>query len=135
MDLAIYKILQKELLTQNISIKATGNSMYPTLSDGDMITVVQEDNYVVGDILVFWYKQDFLVHRLLKICDGIYFCKGDNSFRLESVDKKFVVGKVALVNSDSIQKWDNSLIELSYLVNRQFRNLCYDIEKTKKTGI
>lgn len=136
MDLVVYKILQRKLLTQsNISIKVSGNSMYPTFSDGDMITIFRESNYVVGDILVFWYKKDLLVHRLLKICDEIYLCKGDNSFRLESVEKEFVIGKVELINSNPVQRWHSSLIELSYLVNREFRNLCYDIEKTKGTGI
>lgn len=79
--------------------------MYPTFSDGDMITIFRESNYVVGDILVFWYKKDLLVHRLLKICDGIYLCQGDNSFRLESVEKEFVIGKVELINSNPVQRW------------------------------
>ncbi len=136
MDLVVYEIIQRKLLTQsNISIKVSGNSMCPTFSDGDVITIFRESNYVVGDILVFWYKKDLLVHRLLKTCDEIYLCKGDNSFRLESVEKEFVIGKVELINSNPVQRWHSSLIELSYLVNREFRNLCYDIEKTKGSGI
>lgn len=133
MNLIEFRILQKRILFKNnISIKISGNSMSPTFNDGDMITFFKENDYVLGDILVFWYKNNLLVHRLLKIYNDIYFCKGDNSFRLESVEKEHIIGKVKLINSIPVTRWNSSLIELSYLVNREFRNFGYDIEETKK---
>ena len=110
--------------------------MEPTLYDGDLITINSFDDYFEGDILVFIYKHgDLLVHRLLKKEKGTYFCKGDNSFRLEDIKKEQIVGRVSLVNGLKIESWTSEKIELSYRVNREFRARHYNIDETKKSEI
>ena len=117
-------------------ITVTGVSMNPTLYEGDTVAVQKCDDYDVGDILVFTYKDgSLLVHRLLKK-DGLrYYCKGDNAFRLEDVTINQIAGKVVSVNGASPPEFSAELIRLSYLVNREFRRLGYDTEKVKKSSI
>ena len=134
------KILQKILLAQvscdrEVCISVTGVSMNPTLFEGDTITVKKAKSYDVGDILVFIYKGELLVHRLLKIQGDRLFCKGDNSFRLEDMPYDDVAGKVVLCNGAALPPYPDWLVPLSYQVNRCFRKCGYDAEKTKKSGI
>ena len=116
-------------------ITVMGISMNPTLFEGDKAIIKKCDEYRIGDILVFNYKNEgILIHRLLK-CDGRYFCKGDNAFRLEDIEYNQIIGKAVLVNNTSIQPWDEWKVKLSYSVNREFVKLHQDISKVKKSNI
>ena len=113
-------------------IAVTGRSMEPTLEEHDLIKIIPREEYVPGDILVFVYKNnEILVHRLLK-ADTRYYCKGDNSFRLEDIRKEQILGKVETINGRAVPIWNEELITLSYAVNRSFRACGYDIDQTVK---
>lgn len=134
MNLSFQK--QKEMLLFRSKIKrpfeltVSGVSMLPVLHEGDTISVCRKDSYEIGDILVFFYKQEeLLVHRLLKIEKGRYFCKGDNSFRLEDISEDQILGSVLLENDPHRTE---EFIEASYRINRLFRSCKYDAELTKK---
>ena len=117
-------------------ITVVGESMNPTLYEGETVTVQPQADYEVGDILVFTYKEgELLVHRLLLKKDGKYFCKGDNSFRLEDMALEQIVGKVILIGNGAVPSCSNKHVALSYAVSRQFRKSAYDVERTKQTGI
>lgn len=90
----VLSTVMKNNKTAQISV--SGISMEPILKSGDSITIKREDNYDVGDILVFIYKEELLVHRLIKK-DSKYYCKGDNAFRLEDITKEQILGKIILV--------------------------------------
>lgn len=130
------RLIQKLLFVQTgagrtIEIHVTGTSMNPILYENDIISIMKSDTYEIGDILVFVYKNnELLVHRLLDIQKGKYFCKGDNSFRLEDITKEQIIGKVI-----NLPQCSKRLIYLSYLVNRTFVKCRYDIDKTKETSI
>ena len=110
--------------------------MNPTFYENDTITVKKFDDYEIGDVLVFTYKLgELLVHRLLDKKEGLYFCKGDNSFRLEDISKNQIAGRVIRLNHRPLAPCSKQLITLSYQVNRAFVNCRYDIEKTKQTKI
>lgn len=119
-------------------ITVTGVSMKPILFEGDVITVKPSEIYKVGDLIVYKYKDQFLlVHRILFIRDEKYYCKGDNSYRLEEVKNEQVIGKVEVLYRDN-QKMEmpiftDELIELSLKVNRIFCKFNFNIEETKKT--
>lgn len=116
-------------------ITVMGISMNPTLFEGDKVIIEKCDEYRIGDILVFNYKNEgILIHRLL-YCDGRYFCKGDNAFRLEDIEYNQIIGKAVLVNNTSIQPWDEWKVKLSYSVNREFLKLHYDTSKVIKNNI
>ena len=116
-------------------ITVMGISMNPTLFEGDKVIIEKCDEYRIGDILVFNYKNEgILIHRLLN-CDGRYFCKGDNAFRLEDIEYNQIIGKAVLVNNTSIQPWDDWKVRLSYSLNREFVKLRYNMDKIKKSNI
>ena len=116
-------------------ISVTGTSMNPTLFEGDKVIIEKCNEYRIGDILVFNYKNEgILIHRFLN-CDGRYFCKGDNAFRLEDIEYNQIIGKAVLVNNTSIQPWVEWKVKLSYSVNREFLKLHYDTNKVKKSNI
>lgn len=116
-------------------ITVTGISMNPTLYEGDEVVVEKCDEYKIGDILVFDYKNEgILIHRLLKLNDR-YFCKGDNAFRLEDIEYGQIIGKAVAVNNEKIPVWPEWKIKLSHRVNREFVKLRYDAGEVIKTNI
>ena len=128
----------KALLKFNspITMIVNGVSMQPTLFTGDSIKVTPEKEYHPGDILVFFYKNNnIIVHRLLRFQNDIYYCKGDNSFRMEDVLGEQIIGKVMSINGSDVLCCSPDLITLSYMVNRVFRKSGYDKEITKKSGV
>lgn len=117
------------------NITVTGVSMNPTLFENDTVTIIKCDQYEIGDVLVFNYKNgDLLIHRLIKR-NGRYFCKGDNAFRLEDIEYAQIIGKAVLVNNVPLPTWNKWKIDLSYAVNRKFVELRYDLKELVKTDI
>ncbi len=79
-------------------VSVTGNSMYPAILPDDRVFIEQKDKYDVGDILVFNYQSEqCLIHRLLFCANNCYYCKGDNSFRIEGVTYQSILGKVKFI--------------------------------------
>lgn len=115
-------------------ITVSGTSMYPSIHNGDKVQISRSDSYDTGDIVVFMYKKhELLVHRVVKIKNHTFYCKGDNTFRLEDITKDQILGKVISVNGVAPLLWTQELIDLSYQVNREFiktRNII-DVQKTK----
>ena len=133
MESIFLKLLEKQISKDGkLELEVTGTSMLPTLNHGDRIIAVKSDSYCVGDVIVFTYKdQTLLVHRIVNKMDSCYFCKGDNSFRLEDISLEQILGKVIFKNANiGLPKWDNYKVRLSYNINRCFFQNRYDIEKT-----
>ena len=127
-----YKILNLLLRNkESIVITVEGNSMEPTLRNNDLITVSKEKEYGLGDILVFIYKSQLLVHRMVRK-GAFYFCKGDNSFRIEDITQESIVGKVTKVNGIEIKCWELWKINLSFDVGKDFKKNGYDLNATKE---
>ncbi len=59
-----------------LSIIKTG-SMEPTLKVNDLIIVKKENEYNVGDIIVYQDKNQLVCHRIVFIDDSIVITKGD----------------------------------------------------------
>ena len=60
-----------ELLREGHGIKfrAPGDSMYPTICDGDLITVepIKPSDVIVGNIILYRHKCGITVHRVMRI--------------------------------------------------------------------
>ena len=125
-------LMLRTKINKPFELKVDGISMLPILHPGDTVKVCAKDEYTAGEILVFFYKEEaLLVHRLLRIENGRYFCKGDNSFRLEDIGKDDIIGSVML-DEDANNTID--FIAKSYSMSRIFRKLAFDSEKTKSTA-
>jgi len=129
------KILQvHRLLKEPFEVTVTGRSMNPLLYDGDIITIQSQDNYNIGDVLVFNFQdKELLTHRLLLKENGVYFCKGDNVYRLEEVTVKQIIGKVIFINGKPLPPCPRKLIEMSLAVSQQFQLLGRNVKLTKET--
>jgi hypothetical protein len=53
----------------SIRFRTPGNSMYPTICDGDLITVkpIKPSDVIVGDIILYRHKSGVTVHRVMQI--------------------------------------------------------------------
>ena len=79
-------------------VSVTGNSMYPAILQNDKVFISRKDDYDVGTILVYAYRSEqYLIHRLLRCINNRYYCKGDNSFGLEDVEKRDILGQVVFI--------------------------------------
>lgn len=136
-------IMKKLKLHMNLKgqliLDVVGNSMLPVLSSGDRIKIIKTDNIVLGDVIVFFYGEELLVHRVLRIKNHVICCKGDNSFRIEKIDFCDVVGKVVSVIINDMEiglmKPENDFIELSYAIGKEFTKLGYDKVKILQSVI
>ena len=108
-----------------------GTSMSPVICEGETVEIQRYDTYSIGDILVFYYKNEgLLAHRCLKIKEGRYFCKGDNSLRLEDITTEQIVGKIDLPNDPHrTEEFLNASYGISYL----FRKCRYNREIIMQT--
>lgn len=121
---------------RDVNVTVTGVSMEPSLCAGDVVTVRHADFYEIGDILVFLYKNgELLIHRLLQVKNGRYYCKGDNALRLEDMAFEQIAGKVVLRNGEPLLPLPPSALMLSYIVNRIFHKSGYRADETRKSGI
>ena len=94
------KDLTIELLKEKhkIKMKASGCSMLPFFREGDEFIIEQQNDYKIGDILVFRNEEAFVVHRLHKIASGSLLLWGDFNRNPDVlIPKEFVVGKAILV--------------------------------------
>lgn len=134
-------VLLYHILTHhdNVKIGVQGESMEPTLYAGDTIQVVKEE-YRPGDILVFTYKNsELLVHRYVGERHGIILCKGDNSLRLEDIDKNAIIGKVKMIQFGkreySLPPLPDDLISMSWQIGRLFHRNRYNAVLTRQEPI
>ena len=110
-------------------ITIRGTSMSPVLHDGETHTLVKQERYTIGDILVYEYKNEgLLAHRLLKIENNRYFCKGDNSFRLEDISEEQIIGKIDANDPNNTLEF----IEASYRISKLFRRCRYNHDEISK---
>lgn len=106
-------------------ITVMGNSMYPAVLQNDKVFISRKDDYDVGAILVYVYRSEqYLIHRLLRCMNNRYYCKGDNSFRLEEVEKQDILGQVEFIlrnNHIIIPKYATpEFIRLSFKIGLEF---------------
>ena len=76
---------------ETLAIVVNGDSMWPTLNDGDVIEAISYEgqDLNVGDLLVFCDPRDssrICIKRLKRIEEGGYFVEGDNPDPTASTD-------------------------------------------------
>ena len=136
-----FLVLKKKLeKSSHIKITVDGISMLSQLMPGDIVKIKNSNQYSIGDILVFEYEDEGLkIHRLLKVKNEKYYCKGDNSFRLECINKNQVVGKVVEIqranNNISLLSTDCLFIETALKVSREFVMTGYNHQKVIESDI
>ena len=70
-------------------------SMEPTLSVGDLIIVVPEDEYIVGDIVVFQDGRSLTVHKIIEVDGEMITTQGDaNNVADDPIPQRDIKGKM-----------------------------------------
>jgi len=74
-----------------------GVSMYPMLRNKKDQVLVKPiaERLKPYDVAVYHTREKYIVHRVLKACDGYYIIRGDNCVNLEFVPDNMVIGYVA----------------------------------------
>jgi len=79
----------------------TGNSMYPTIKDGQTCLCKTQDAYKEGDIVSFYRLDEgneltFITHRIKEITPNGFITKGDNNQKIDytSIPKENVFCKI-----------------------------------------
>ena len=124
---------------QSVVVTVGGESMAPVLYNGDQVRVICQDDYTVGDILMYDYKEEgALLHRLLEIRDGYFFCKGDNSYRLEEVTEADIYGVAIAVAHDGKEVplvCPEGLPQSSLAVHKHLKELGMNLEALHKSEL
>ena len=89
--IALYKFLAQK---RKLNVLIEGRSMYPTLQEGDEIFIINDNEYCIGNVVAFMYNNELVAHRLLKIENDVFFCKGDNAITIEAIYKYQLIGIV-----------------------------------------
>jgi len=140
-EIIIRKILTKKRDSNNeIKLNVSGVSMKPVFYEHDVITITPQEEYEIGDILVFTYNSGtVLTHRLLDIQGDTYICKGDNAFRVELITKDQIIGNVSTLERNGavipFRYFGKHSVALSMAVHREFLRQQRDMKKTKLTDI
>ena len=99
------------------------DSMHPTIKKGDVVVVVKQDDYKVGDVVAFQDGRMVVTHRIVEINEnGTYVTKGDykgNSVDDRDLKKEYVFGKVVTWSSGwggAVRFFKSPLVSFSLLI-------------------
>lgn len=106
MDILSESTIQVVKMVKEFAFKVHGDSMLPTLKNGEIIIAVAQETYEINDVVVFKppYNAKFAVKRISGKQGNKYFMKSDN-FKLQNcfdsrqygyIDIKDILGKVDL---------------------------------------
>lgn len=133
----IFVLMRLRNSTTN-EVIVVGNSMFPYVQEGDKVSLEKKPLYEVGDIIVFTYANNLLIHRIIAKYNGFMLCKGDNSFAIEKVLPDYIFGKAITIERNgvlvSLPSMDNEFYKLSIAINRIYCASNYDIERTKSSN-
>jgi len=98
-----------------LEISVTGDSMEPTLEDGESIIVIEPENIKIGDIIWFIDDEGIMgLHRVISIADKYIELLGDNADMVDKISTDHILGKM-LYKAESN---DNDRVD--YSVSTQF---------------
>ncbi len=110
-----YKFLLKE--TGGVKIRLEGNSMFPTLTNGQVVSVYPiVDDINNSDIVLFIRKEMLILHRVIKQYNNRIILKGDNEDEINVVSRDNIIARYSNCeitdNSNKVIKTvcDNSII-------------------------
>ena len=91
----IEKVLKKEGC---LIYPIIGRSMFPLLKEGDQVLLEVKPSYKVNEIVLFKTEEKtkrYILHRIRKIENDLYYILGDNSLRLDVVKKDKILARMS----------------------------------------
>jgi signal peptidase len=118
------------LLRQGYGVRfyAKGWSMYPTIKDGEMITVepVVPSQVKRGDILLYHNSRGVVAHRVVRLGGTFFILRGDASSTCdEPVEADQALGKVVSVERNGglidLDGWKAIILYTAHLCGSRFK--------------
>ena len=86
---------------QEVTMLFGGRSMLPLINgEGDKIRLRPlsvDENCRTGEVYLFFHNNHYIIHRLLKIRNGVYVFRGDNCYSNEEVSREQVLAKLITI--------------------------------------
>lgn len=118
-----------------------GNSMHPTLKNGNLCILGFEKNLCIkkGDIIIFKKNNNIIAHRCIYIIRNYIAEKGDNSNHISIIKKQNIIGKISYIirngEKNNINNFNNNyftflkvIIKLIFFIIKEF----YERNRNKK---
>lgn len=104
-------------------ITVNGTSMLPLIKNEAIVSIKRMSTYKKGDIILYKYlNEGMLLHRIVRINKDKYICKGDNCYRLETIDNDQIFGKLIFLNaSHTTQAKKSSILRKNLLCFFSYR--------------
>lgn len=111
------KIMKNEVEGSTFIFNVSGTSMIPLLITNDKVKIVKTKSVKKNDIILYQRKDGtYVLHRILKIKNDVFYLCGDNQAKLEyPIYLEDIIGKVI-----SYKKLDNLNNEY-YLKNFKYK--------------
>lgn len=75
--------------TGRLQLTVYGDSMLPTLKNGEIVTVAKSSKYRVGDIIAYYLVTEngikIIVHRVMLVRKNYVLAKGDNNTFIDPI--------------------------------------------------
>lgn len=102
----IYPLIEEQLLSGgSASFVIHGTSMLPLLRDRlDSVRVIKADKIKRRDIILYRRASgEFILHRVVRVKGNTLYCRGDNQFDNEIIDKSQLLCVVSHYEKDGIR--------------------------------
>lgn len=104
-----------------VRVPVYGDSMEPTILEGSVITIKQKENYLPGDVVLFYDSQyRLVVHRIVSVSDDLVCLKGDNGDLYDYIPPNQIFGGMVAesVESQNLafeEKIENIILRLTLI--------------------
>jgi len=98
-DSRLFRALSRSLLDRGYSIRfrAGGRSMFPAISDGDIVEVSPQENVSTGDVVLISSDECLLAHRIVASDHGEFVTRGDSCCEDDHTRHAAVLGRISSV--------------------------------------
>lgn len=85
-----------------IKVRGYGKSMEPLIEEADVLLLTKAEEIEIGDILLYYIRNRYVVHRVIAISQKSIKLKGDNSLTSEVIPRRCVLGKIMMIYKNNI---------------------------------
>lgn len=104
-----------DIFGYSIFSTATG-SMYPTISEGDIVFVKIGKDVKLDDIITYKNDKNIITHRIIEIKEDEIIAQGDNNNTPdEPIKKDEIIGKVAYIVKD-VEVWRKVFSDIQVVI-------------------
>ena len=91
-----FKTVTSTLLeNKSVSFLVKGTSMLPFFKSGvTEVFIFKKDEYKRHDVCLFKINDNYVLHRLIRIKNGLYYFRGDHLYNFEIVKSDSIIGSV-----------------------------------------